>query len=106
MRLLRCCSRFYPVIPAKAGIQKVENGVYAPRVPPRFRTLTAARVNVNAPQSSRPSRLRAIASIFLPQPALISSATRSPIIIVVTFVLARMQSGMMEASATRKPSSP
>ena len=38
--------------------------------------------------------------------SLISSATRSPIIIVVTLVLARMQSGMMEASATRKPSSP
>ena len=34
------------------------------------------------------------------------SATRSPIIIVVTLVLARMQSGMMEASATLRPSRP
>ena len=34
------------------------------------------------------------------------SATRSPIIIVVTLVLALMQSGMMDASATRRPSSP
>ena len=36
----------------------------------------------------------------------IKSDIRSPIIIVVTLVLARMQSGMMEASATRRPSSP
>ena len=39
-------------------------------------------------------------------PSLIKSATRSPIIMVVAFVLARMQSGMMEASATQRPSSP
>ena len=35
-----------------------------------------------------------------------NSATRSPIIIDVAFVFARMQSGMIEASATRKPSTP
>lgn len=39
-------------------------------------------------------------------PALMNSAIRSPIIIVVTFVLARMQSGIMDASATRRPSRP
>ena len=39
-------------------------------------------------------------------PCLIQSATRSPIIMVVTLVLARMQSGMIEASTTRIPSNP
>ena len=39
-------------------------------------------------------------------PCLIQSATRSPIIMVVTLVLARMQSGMIEASTTRRPSIP
>src|SRR5215468_2016599 len=39
-------------------------------------------------------------------PALIKSAQRSAIIIVVTLVLARTTSGMMEASATRKPERP
>ena len=39
-------------------------------------------------------------------PCCIKSATCSPIIMVVAFVLARMQSGMMEASAMRSPSSP
>src|SRR6266704_3489200 len=39
-------------------------------------------------------------------PALRKSATRSPIIIVVALVLARMQSGMIEASAIRRLSSP
>src|SRR6266704_839700 len=43
-------------------------------------------------------------SLYLP--ALIKSATRSPIIIVVALVLARIQSGMMEASAIHRPSSP
>lgn len=38
--------------------------------------------------------------------ALRKSATRSPIIMVVAFVLARIQSGMMEASAIRRFSSP
>ena len=33
-------------------------------------------------------------------------AMRSPIIMVVTFVFALTQSGMMEASATLKPSNP
>ena len=37
---------------------------------------------------------------------MMKSETRSPIIMVVTLVLARMQSGMMEASTTRIPSSP
>ena len=40
------------------------------------------------------------------RPSLIKSATRSPIIMVVAFVLARIQSGMIEASATQRPSSP
>src|SRR5919199_5695881 len=40
------------------------------------------------------------------RPPRISSAMRSPIIIAVALVLARTQSGMMEASATRKPSMP
>jgi hypothetical protein len=39
-------------------------------------------------------------------PSLIKSAIRSPIIMVVAFVLARMQSGMMEASALQRPLSP
>ena len=39
-------------------------------------------------------------------PTLRKSATRSPIIIVVALVLARMQSGMIEASAIRRFSSP
>jgi hypothetical protein len=39
-------------------------------------------------------------------PCRIKSATCSPIMMVVAFVLARMQSGMIEASATRRPSSP
>ena len=34
------------------------------------------------------------------------SATRSPIIMVVTFVFARMQFNIMEASATRSPCIP
>jgi hypothetical protein len=36
----------------------------------------------------------------------IKSAIRSPMTMVVTLVLARIQSGMIEASATRKPSMP
>src|SRR3954449_13065419 len=36
-------------------------------------------------------------------PALMKSAIRSPIIMVVTLVFARMQSGMIEASTTRRP---
>ena len=39
-------------------------------------------------------------------PFLMKSATRSPIAIVVTLVLARMQSGMIDASATLRASSP
>ena len=39
-------------------------------------------------------------------PVRIKSATRTPIIMAVTLVLARTQSGMMEASTTRKPSIP
>lgn len=40
------------------------------------------------------------------RPALIQSATRSAIIIVVTLVLARTTSGMIDASATRRPDTP
>lgn len=36
------------------------------------------------------------------RPFLMKSATRSPMTIVVTFVFARTQSGMIDASATRK----
>jgi hypothetical protein len=39
-------------------------------------------------------------------PCLMKSATRSPIIIAVTLVLARGQSGMIEASTTRRPPRP
>ena len=56
MRLLRCCSRiallfqfFTPSFPRKAGIQRVGNGVSRHTRPPRFRTSTAASVNVNTP---------------------------------------------------------
>src|SRR5262245_12511563 len=48
-----------------------------------------------------PDLLRTLALCYCP--ALIKSAQRSAIIIVVTLVLARTTSGMMEASATRKP---
>ena len=40
---------FTPAIPAKAGIHRVGSSVYAPRIPPKFRTSTAVGVNVNAP---------------------------------------------------------
>ena len=40
------------------------------------------------------------------RPSTIASAIFSPIIIVVTLILARTQSGMIEASTTRMPSSP
>ncbi len=39
-------------------------------------------------------------------PSLMKSAQRSPIIMVVALVLARMQSGITDASATRRPSTP
>ena len=39
-------------------------------------------------------------------PRLMKSATRSPIIRTVTFILARTHSGMIEASTTRRPSAP
>ena len=45
-------------------------------------------------------------SRFLPCQPLMKSEIRSPMTIVVTLVLARMQSGMIEASATRSPSMP
>ena len=45
-----------------------------------------------------------VSGVYLP--SLMKSLTRSPIIIVVTLVLARMQSGMMDASTTRSPSRP
>ena len=54
MRPLRCYPRFlYPVIPAKAGIQRVGNGVCVPPPPPKFRTSTYARANVNTPWGLR-----------------------------------------------------
>ena len=40
------------------------------------------------------------------RPCWMKSAMRSPMTIVVTLVLARMQSGIIEASATRSPSMP
>ena len=43
---------FYPVIPAKAGIQRAGDAVRAP-LPPRFRTSTAASANVNTPWQIR-----------------------------------------------------
>ena len=39
-------------------------------------------------------------------PSLIQSATRSPIMIVLVLVLARITSGITEASTTRSPSRP
>ena len=45
-------------------------------------------------------------SRFLPCQSIMKSEMRSPMTIVVTLVLARIQSGMIEASATLSPSMP
>ena len=40
---------FLTVIPAKAGIQRVGNGVCVTPPPPKFRTSTAASANIDTP---------------------------------------------------------
>ena len=45
-------------------------------------------------------------SRFLPYQPIMKSEIRSPMTIVVTLVLARIQSGIIEASATRSPPMP
>ena len=84
------------------GIQimaPLERGGLSPR---RSRPLRAGR-RPEQPRADRP----AFAVNLRSQPSCsIRSEMRSPIIMVVTLVLARMQSGIMEASTTRSPRSP
>ena len=51
-------------------------------------------------------RVSAAASKLATDPCRMKSAMRSPMTMAVTLVLARMQSGIIDASATRSPSSP